>query len=146
MNWNPFTSVVDLVGNVAGAVKAKWELMQNSWYQKQLDAAHAAKEAKAAAAQLQADQRAVLDDDAEALARRIKEHRKLLAVPLAACLALAVSGCAMFRPQVVVVPQEDVPVALVHNGQAGYWISKPVLMMYIEIADKYEAAKKAGKL
>ena len=146
MNWNPFTSVVDLVGNVAGAVKAKWELMQNTWYQKQLDAAYAAKEAKATAAQIQADHRAVLDDDADALARRIKAHRGLLTVPLAACLCLAVSGCALFRQPIVVVPQEDVPVAMVHEGQAGYWVSKPVLMMYMEIADKYEAAKKAGKL
>jgi hypothetical protein len=146
MNWNPFSSFADAVANVAGAVKAKWELTMDKWYQARIDKEEAAKAAKATAAQIQADQHAVMDDDAEAVAKRIKAHRALLAVPLAAGLCLAVSGCSMFRQPIVVVPQEDVPVAMVHDGQAGYWVSKPVLMMYLEIADRYEAAKKAGKL
>jgi len=146
MNWNPLSSFADAVANVAGAVKAKWELTMDKWYQARIDKAEAAKAAKATEAQIQADHDAILDDDVDAVAQRIKEHRKLLAVPLAACLALAVSGCALLRPTVVVVPQEDVPVPMQHNGQAGYWVSKPVLMMYLEIADRYEAAKKAGKL
>lgn len=147
MNWNPVSSIGDAIANVAGAVKARWELMTDKWYQARLDKEQADKDAKATEAQVQADVKAVQDDDAEAIARRVKEHRNLLAIPAAACLALGVSGCALFRgPQMVVVSQDDVPVPMQHEGRAGYWVSKPVLQMYLEIADRYAAAKKAGKL
>lgn len=147
MNWNPFSSFADAVANVAGAVKARWELMTDKWYQARIDKAEAAKAAKATEAQVQADIKAVQENDTDALARRVKAHKSLLAIPAAACLALAVSGCALFRgPQTVVVSQDDVPVPLEHDGRDGYWISKPMLMQYLEIADRYEAAKKAGKL
>ena len=47
MNWNPFSSFADAVANVAGAVKAKWELTMDKWYQARIDKDEAAKAAKA---------------------------------------------------------------------------------------------------
>jgi hypothetical protein len=142
MTINPLTSIIDGISNIAGAIKARWELMTDKWYQARIDKAEAIKAVKVMEKQIQADQHAVESGDINALAKRIKEHGRLLLV----AVMLGCSGCGAFRRDVVVVAEADVPVAMAHNGQDGYWVSKPVLMMYMEIADRYEAAKKAGKL